>query len=147
MDRGVGEFTEWDTSDWAFVCSGVPHGPVLGLLLFNIYTNDQDCGISSDIKFTDDTKIGRLMRSDNDDRALQEEINGVYDWSDRWVMHFNVNCSVASVGIMTHAITTVSNAVPGRSTSERDLNVYERLDLERRNHCSNARTTQIDSTV
>ena len=46
---------------------------VLGVLLFLIYINDLDNGISSDIsKFADDSKISRIIRSESDVKDLQE---------------------------------------------------------------------------
>lgn len=55
---------------------------VLGSKLFTLYSDDLDYGISSDIsRFTYDTKTGRLIRSDNDVRVLQGEIDRLYKWS------------------------------------------------------------------
>jgi hypothetical protein len=63
-------------SEWATVTSGVPQGSVLGPLLFIIYINDLDVGINSSIsKFADDTKIGRVINTAEDNIALQEDLD------------------------------------------------------------------------
>ena len=47
--------------------SGVPHGSVLGPILFLIYINDLDDDITSKVlKFADDTKVFRKIKSDED---------------------------------------------------------------------------------
>ena len=64
------------------------------------YRDDFDSGISSDInKFTDDTKIGRIIRLDSDATVLQVDMDKMNEWTDRWQMQFNINkCKVHSVG-------------------------------------------------
>lgn len=54
--------------------NGVPHGSVLGLVLFIILTSDVDSGIEcSIIKFADDPKLnGAVDRSEGRD-AMQRE--------------------------------------------------------------------------
>ncbi len=47
---------------------------------FIIYINDLDSGISSDVsKFADDTKVGRVIRTDQDASELQDDLDRLYD--------------------------------------------------------------------
>ena len=56
-----------EVSNWKAVLNGVPQGSVLGPILFLIYINDLDDDITSKVlKFADDTKVFRKIKSDAD---------------------------------------------------------------------------------
>ena len=67
--------------------SGVPQGSVLGPILFLIYINDLDDNITSNIlKFVDDTKVFRKVNTDGDKQHLQNDLDRLVKWSEKWQM-------------------------------------------------------------
>jgi len=81
-----------ETSDWAQVLSGVPQGSVIGPTLFILYVMDIPDDIKSTVDmFADDTKIYRAVRNDEDAEQLQRDINTLVEWSNKWMMKFNVS--------------------------------------------------------
>ena len=88
------------SSTWRDVTSGVPQGSVLGPLLFIIYINDLDLGLVSKIsKFADDTKIGINANDESAVKQLQEDLNRIGEWSEKWQMPFNLEkCKVMHIG-------------------------------------------------
>ena len=74
----------------ADVISGIPHGIVLGPLLF---LNDLPESISSDtILFADDALIYRHTR------RLQQDIYALQDWERKWQMNFHPEkCQVVRI--------------------------------------------------
>ena len=43
-------------------------------------------------KFADDTKLCHSARNPEDISGLQEDINKVVQWANKWQMSFNVEC-------------------------------------------------------
>ena len=87
-------------SDWAKVLSGVPQGSVLGPLLFIMYINDLDDVVGCEVsKFADDTKIFQRICTDDARNTLQQDLNRLGEWSEKWQMKFNEDkCNVMHFG-------------------------------------------------
>ena len=78
-------------SQWGAVKSGFPHGSVLGPPLFLIYVSDISDDVSSNvIIFADDTKLYICVERHEDCHTLQEDTNKLVNWSDKWLMRFNI---------------------------------------------------------
>ncbi len=84
------------------------------LMLFVIYINDLDSGISSEVsKFADDTKAGRVIKTDQDASQLQGDLDRLYGWAGKWQMEFNiVKCSIVRVGQNSSLYSYSLNAIP-----------------------------------
>ena len=82
------------------VKSGVPQGSVLGPILYLIYVSDISDDVSSNvILFADDTKLYSRVERHEDCHTLQEDINKLVNWSEKWLMRFNTEkCKVLHFG-------------------------------------------------
>ena len=79
-----------EVSNRKSVSSGVPQGSVLRPLLFLIYVNDFDNNITSNVlKFADDTNFFRKVNNDGDKQHLQNDLDKLIKWSEKWQMLFN----------------------------------------------------------
>ena len=87
-------------SNWKSVLSGVPQGSVLGPILFLIYINDLEDDISSKVlKFADDTKVFRKVTNDTDKQSLQDDLDKLVKWSEKWQMLLNFwKCKCIHIG-------------------------------------------------
>ncbi|XP_030051022.1 uncharacterized protein LOC115464802, partial [Microcaecilia unicolor] len=113
-------------SQWRRVVSGVPQGSVLGPLLFNVFINDLEMGITSEvIKFADDTKLFRVVKSQEECERLQEDLARLGEWACKWQMKFNVDkCKVMHVGKRNPNYSYVlQGSTLGVTDQERDLGV------------------------
>lgn len=67
-------------SSWPQVIGGIPPGSVLGPVLFNIFTDDLDEGIESNIsKFTDNTSLGGRVGQLQGRKSLQRDLESWID--------------------------------------------------------------------
>ena len=96
------------TSGWVSVKPGVPQGMVLGLLMFLIYINDIGENVLFVLKlFADDCILYRAISSSTDCSELQEDLNTIYQWSQKWQMNFNINkCVVLNCYKSASSIST-----------------------------------------
>ena len=75
--------------DWAPVLSVVPHGIVLGPLLFSLYINDITEDTNSQLRlFADDCVCCREIKTSEDTVELQADIDHFRCWASRWGMRF-----------------------------------------------------------
>ncbi len=48
----------------------------------------------------DDTKVGTVIKTDQDASELQGDLDKLYDWERKWQMEFNIGeCSVLGGGL------------------------------------------------
>ena len=122
-----------EISNWKSVLSGVPQGSVLGTILFLIYINDFEDDISSKVlKFADDTKVFRKVTNDTDKQSLQDDLDKLVKWSEKWQMLFNFGkckCIHIGHGNMDEEYK-MGDAVLGRTTQEKDLGVTFSADMK-----------------
>ena len=90
-DRRQRVVVDGEVSSWKSVLSGVPQGSVLGPILFLVYIDDLEEGVTGNIlKFADDTKLFRKTKEIGDKQKLQDDIDKLVRWSEKWQMLFNV---------------------------------------------------------
>ena len=76
-----------EVSGWKSVLSGVPQGSVLGPILFLVYIDDLEEGVTGNIlKFANDTKLFRKTKEIGDKQKLQDDIDELVRWSEKWQM-------------------------------------------------------------
>jgi hypothetical protein len=134
-------------SSWLEVLSGVPQGSVLGPLLFVIFINDMDDTVehltSILRKFADDTKLGKKVRTDRERQELQEALDKLCHWADRWGMEFNVSkCKVMHMGHSNQKHDYYMNGQQlEKSEEERDIGVMITSNLKPSAQCAKAART------
>ena len=139
IDRRQRVVVDGEVSNWKSVLSGVPQGSVLGPILFLIYINDLDDDITSKVlKFADDTKVFRKIKSDTDRQQLQDDLNKLTEWSEKWQMLFNYGkCKCLHTGHGNEdAQYTMGDTVLNTTVKEKDLGLTINADMKVSEQCA-----------
>ena len=119
------------SSEKGLVTSGVPQGSVLGPTLFIYFINDLPSVTSCPNKiFADDTKAHKGIKSPNDNELLQNAINAMVDWSEKWQLGFNgQKCAMLHLGknnpVYKYTIKHGNEHIDLKvTTCEKDLGVH-----------------------
>ena len=75
-------------------------------MLFLLYINDINNAITSQIKpFADDSVLYRNIHKQNDQVILQNDLDKISSWAEKWLMELNINkCSVLSITLKRNSI-------------------------------------------
>jgi hypothetical protein len=128
-------------SEWKSVLSGVPQGSVLGPLLFVIFINDLCERLNNTGKlFADDTKVISMIKSQEDNLNLQNDINELNKWSNEWLIKFNEKkCKVMHFGKNNpNHEYKINEYILEKTQSEKDLGITITNDLNWKSHINNA---------
>ena len=136
-------------SDWMPVLSGVPQGSVLGPICFVAFINDIDDVL--DIvngfvcKFADDTKYGRIIRNEEDQKQMQRDIDRLNEWAEIWQMDFNTKkCKIMHCGSTNPQYNYCMNGYAPAGTvlqvveEEKDIGVIVSNSLKPAAQCAKA---------
>ena len=96
----------------------------MGPILFLIFINDLDDDLSSKVlKFADDTKVFRTVKTDTDKETLQDDLTKLVKWSDKWQLLLNFGkCKCIHIGNGNVSKEYfMGNTILGTNVKEKDL--------------------------
>nr|VZI50375.1 unnamed protein product [Spirometra erinaceieuropaei] len=96
--------------------------------------------------FADDMKIWNVIRDPADEDRLQMNLNRLEEWSNRWLLRFNVaKCSILRLGNTARSASTRDYFLGGAALKEveapKDLGVLTTSSLKPSAHCSRVAKT------
>ena len=130
-----------EASSWKPVLSGVPQGSVLGPILFMIYIHDLEERVTGNIlKFADDIKLFRKTKEIGDKQKLQEDIDKLFRWSEKWQMLFNFGkCKCLHTGPENTGMNyEMGGTILNKTGKEKYLGVSMNANMKVSEQCRNA---------
>ena len=113
----------------------MPQGSVLGPILFLVYINDLEEGVTGKLlKFADDTKLFTKTKEIGEKQNLQDNIDKLVTWSEKWQMLFNFGkCKCLHIGPGNASMSyEMEGTILSKSVKEKDLGIpvkYYGLDV------------------
>ena len=131
-------------SDPKHICAGVPQSSILVPLLFLVYINDIVEEIQSNIiSFADDNCLSVIVGNPSAaGTILQNDINRIIIWADKWLVRFNPSKSESLVIFRkrnkpTHPDLLIYNAVIPLVNIHKHLGVFISSNVSWDNHFEN----------
>ena len=107
-------------------------------IILNININDLNNNITSNIlKFADDTKVLRKVNTDGDKQHLQNDLDRLVKWSEKWQMLFNFGkCKCLHTGHGNLDVNyKMGDTVLDTTVKEKDLGVTISADMKVSEQC------------
>ena len=128
-------------SDWLSVKSGVPQGSVLGPLLFLLYIDDLHSVVKhSKLKlYADDVTLYKEIKCESDCKLLQEDLDCICDWADKWQLRLNASkCDAFLISNKRKKISYdyfINRSLLSWKSSVKYLGVFFQSNLSWSHHC------------
>ena len=137
-DRRQRVVVDGEVSSWKSVLSGVPQGSVLGPILFLVYINDLEEGVTGNIlKFADDTKLSTKSKKIGDKKNVQDDIDKLVKLAEKWQMLFNFGkCKCLHTGPGNTSMNyEMGGTIFSTTVKEKDLGVTMNANMKVSEQC------------